>query len=37
MTRTQILARFVHGAAATIIVIAEVLLFHFASLHLILA
>lgn len=37
MTRNEILARLIHGAAAATIVIAEVLLFHVASLHVILA
>jgi hypothetical protein len=33
MTRNEVLARLVQAAAAVTIVIAEVLLFHFASLY----
>jgi hypothetical protein len=37
MTRNTVLVRLTQGAAAVVIVIAEVLLFHFASLHVTLA
>jgi hypothetical protein len=33
MTRNEVLARLAQAAAAVTIVIAEVLLFHFAGLH----
>jgi hypothetical protein len=33
MTRYRLPVRFAHGAAAVVIVIAEVLLFYFGSLH----
>jgi hypothetical protein len=33
MTHNRVLARLTLGAATVVIVIAEVLLFHFASLH----